>query len=478
MYNIFFFGSFVRKPTCHMNKILAIAVPALLLCACAQTPVRDRVTLENPFGNALVPDMIADASIEEIDGTFYCYATTDGYGRGLETSGPPVVWKSGDFVNWSFEGTYFPQAEYEKYWAPSKAVEYKGKWYIYPTVNGFMYAAVADSPDGPFSLIKGNEFITENRLIPLDGVHYIDAEIFIDDDQTPYVFWGSRHVAKLNPDMASIDSMRVLQTRERAYSEGPIFFKRKGIYYYLYTIGGDEMYKYYYMMSRTSPLGPWETPDQDLVSITDYDTGVFGPGHGCVFNLEGTDDYYFAFLEFSRNSTNRQTYVNPLIFNEDGTIQQVKVTLDGVGALHPVTKPGEILPVGVEASSVAPDKKIRYFKDEKCQRTEKFGAEFALDAMNGSRWMPAESDSAPWLTVDLGRRRRIGSSELYFVRPTAGHSYILEGSSDGRKWAEIAVHSDMRKMSPHTDALRKSYRYLRVKITGGEAGLWEWKLYR
>ena len=50
----------------------------------------------NPFGNALVPDMIADASIVEIDGTFYCYATTDGYGRGLETSGPPVVWKSRD----------------------------------------------------------------------------------------------------------------------------------------------------------------------------------------------------------------------------------------------------------------------------------------------------------------------------------------------------------------------------------------------
>ena len=45
----------------------------------------------NPFGNALVPDMIADASIQEIDGMFYCYATTDGYGRGLETSGPPEV---------------------------------------------------------------------------------------------------------------------------------------------------------------------------------------------------------------------------------------------------------------------------------------------------------------------------------------------------------------------------------------------------
>ena len=60
----------------------------------------------NPFGNPLLPEMVGDPSIIDVDGTFYCYVTTDGYGRGLETSGPPVVWKSPDFVNWSFSGTY------------------------------------------------------------------------------------------------------------------------------------------------------------------------------------------------------------------------------------------------------------------------------------------------------------------------------------------------------------------------------------
>lgn len=38
-------------------------------------------TPPNPFGKALIPDMIADASIQEIDGTYFCYATTDGYGQ-------------------------------------------------------------------------------------------------------------------------------------------------------------------------------------------------------------------------------------------------------------------------------------------------------------------------------------------------------------------------------------------------------------
>jgi hypothetical protein len=433
---------------------------------------------QNPFGNALVPDMIADASIVEIDGTFYCYATTDGYGRGLDTSGPPVVWISKDFVNWSFDGTYFPQAYNEKYWAPSKAVAYNGKYYIYPTINGFMYPAKADSPTGPFSLIKGNTFTIENRLWEREDVHAIDTEIFIDDDGTPYAFWGRRNVARLKPDMATIDTIYPsIRTRRTEYSEGPIVFKRKGIYYYLYTIGGDESYEYYYQMSSVSPLGPWTTPEHDLVCTTNIETGVFGPGHGCVFNVNGTDDYYLAFLEYGRWSTNRQTYVNKMEFNSDGTIRQVNVDLNGVGYLHKNAKPGQLKIVHAEASSCAPDQRIRHNKDERCQRTETFVPEFAIDNMNGSRWMAANSDNNATMMIDLGKVTKIGRSEIAFVRPTAGHAYLLEGSRDGRQWDRIAAHG-LKKCSPQTDQIGKRYRYLRVTITEGIKGIWEWKTYK
>ena len=311
----------------------------------------------NPFGHALVPDMIADASIQLIGDTFYCYATTDGYGRGLETSGPPVVWKSKDFVHWSFEGTYFPSAENEKYWAPSKAVRRDDKWYIYPTVNGYMHVGVADSPDGPFRLVGGTDrfekpYSPTGTLRQGDDRGGIDAEVFVDDDGQAYVFWGGRHVARLAEDMRTLSDVKTLETRRKEYSEGPVFFKRKGIYYYLYTIGGDECYEYYYMMSRTSPMGPYEVPEEDRVSTTSVSRGVFGPGHGCVFD-DGRD-YYFAFLEFGRNSTNRQTYVNRLEFNEDGSIRPVEVTLDGVGALRKVPQEKELRPQAVTASSTRP----------------------------------------------------------------------------------------------------------------------------
>ena len=436
---------------------------------------------KNIFGHALVPDMIADASIQEIDGVFYCYATTDGYGQGLKTSGPPVVWKSEDFVHWSFNGTYFPSAAKEKYWAPSKAIAANGKYYIYPTINGYMYPAVAESPDGPFRLARGEDRFhkpyTSSTLLQVKDPYGIDAEVFVDDDGQAYVFWGRRHVGRLASDMMTVDSVnRVLTTPHKQYSEGPIFFKRKGIYYYLYTIGGSEAYQYAYIMSRVSPLGPYEFPENDIISTTSYERGVFGPGHGCVFNTD-EDHYYFAFLEYGRGSTNRQTYVNRMEFNEDGTIRPVEVTLDGVGALRKVKRRKSLEIDSVYASSVAEPMFIRPTADSTCRRTEHFVPEFAVDGANGSRWMPAADDKESWLVADLGKVRKVRRSEVCFVRPTAGHAYQLEGSADGVTWQPCGGHTDVRMQSPHTDDIGKRFRYLRVRITEGIAGVWEWNIY-
>ena len=460
-----------------MKKLFA----ATLLGGClALEPVMAQVT--NPFGNALIPDMVADASIVDIDGTFYCYATTDGYGRGLETSGPPVVWKSKDFVHWSFNGIYFPSASKEKYWAPSKVVQANGKYYIYPTINGYMYPAVADSPEGPFKLARGkDEFhlpYTSSTLLQTEDPGGIDAEVFIDDDGQAYLFWGRRHVAKLAKDMITVDSVvHVLSTPHKQYSEGPVFFKRKGIYYYLYTIGGDEKYQYAYGMSRISPLGSYEFPEQDIISTTDYAKGVFGPGHGCVFHPEGTDDYYFAYLEFGRRSTNRQTYVNRLEFNEDGTIRPVELDLNGVGALREVEREKPLKVDTVWASSTAEPLRIRPMKDSLCRRTEYFVPTFAIDGANGSRWMALDEDKEAWMVADLGKVKNIHRSEIYFVRPTAGHAYVLEGSTDGKHWETCGGHEDLRIQSPHTDMMEQSYRYLRIKISKGIRGVWEWNIY-
>lgn len=437
--------------------------------------------VDNPFGKALVPDMIADASIVEIDGTFYCYATTDGYDNGLKTSGPPVVWKSKDFLHWSFNGTYFPSAMQQVYWAPSKAIAANGKYYIYPTINGYMYPAVANSPEGPFRLAIGkDEFhrpYTSSTLLQGEDRYGIDAEIFIDDDGQAYAFWGGRKVAKLKSDMITLDSIQTLTTPHKEYSEGPIFFKRKGIYYYLYTIGGDEKYQYAYMMSKVSPFGPYEYPKEDIISTTNYDIGLYGPGHGCVFNLQGTDAYYFAFLEFGRRSTNRQTYVNKISFNKDGTINPIKVTMEGVGALRKMKVAKPLKVKAISTSSIMSPLKIKYMKDSLFHRTEYFDPSFIVDRANGSRWMAAEDDHNAWVTVDLGKVRKVHGSDIFFVRPTAGHAYKIETSDDGYHWNVFCEQKVKRMQSPHSDQLNLKCRYIRVWITEGLAGIWEWNIY-
>lgn len=440
---------------------------------------------KNPFGNPLIPDMVADASIQEIDDTFYCYATTDGYDRHLDTSGPPVVWKSKDFVNWSFSGYYFPSAVGQLYWAPSKAVAANGKYYIYPTINGFMYPAIANSPDGPFRLAKGDDtfsrpYTSATLLKSKDSKapNGIDAEIFIDDDQQAYVYWQLRHAARLNADKVNVDTAYInIPTPRSGYSEGPIFFKRKGIYYYLYTLGGDEKYQYAYVMSRKSPLGPFEFPKNDIIATTNYERGIFGPGHGCVFNLQGTDQYYFAYLEFGRRSTNRQTYVNKLEFNEDGTIRPVDLTLDGVGALRKIHQDKKIAVVNSQVSSICPELDIKYMKDTLFRRTERFVSPFAFDGANGSRWMASSEDNDCWIVADLGKSQKIKRSEVYFVRPTAGQAYTFEYSTDGKTWILCGGHPDLKIQSPHTDNLNVKARYLRVKILEGVKGIWEWNIY-
>lgn len=445
----------------------------------------EQQTNANPFGKALIPDMVADASIQMINGTFYCYATTDGYDNGLKTSGPPVVWTSKDFVHWSFNGYLFPSALGQLYWAPSKAVAAHGKFYLYPTINGFMYPAVADKPTGPFKLATGIDSFykpfTNATLLKSSnpkGPEGIDAEIFIDKDQQAYLYWQRRMAAKMNADMISVDTSSItIPTKRKGYSEGPIFFERKGIYYYLYTLGGDEKYQYAYVTSKQSPLGPFDFPKQDIITTTNYATGVYGPGHGNVFNIPGTDDYYIAYLEFSRASTNRQTYVNKLEFNEDGSIKPVSLHLNGVGALKQMKQATALAIVSSTASSIREDLVIKPMRDSLFKRTESFNSSFAFDHANGSRWMANSTDQSAWLIADLGKVQEIRKSALYFVRPTAGHAYQLESSIDGKEWKNIGGHDDLKIQSPHEDQFKIKARYLRVKINKGIAGIWEWEIF-
>lgn len=453
------------------------------LCLLNSTAQKSRI---KSYGNPIIPDITADPSICEVDGTFYCYATTDGYNNGLASSGPPVVWKSKDLINWSFNSIFFPSANGQIYWAPSTVTKKNGRYYLYPTINRNIYAAVADSPEGPFHLANGADTFTgPNAAKPIvllnapKNTKGIDAEVFVDDDGKAYMFWAQRGAALLMNDMVTLDTaVTVISTKRSGYSEGPFLFKRNGIYYYLYTLEGHENYKYAYVYSKVSPLGPFIFPENDIIAVTDRARRIYGPGHGSVFSEKGTDHYYFAYLEFGNGSTNRQVWVDKMEFNSDGTIKPVVLTREGVSITRSV-KPKINLTLGkrASASGYLPDLKVKPIKDSTFQRTETYNPANAVDGSNGTRWLGLEADSTNWFIVDLGAPKNISRTEAYFVKPTAGHSYKLEYSLNGNSWKVCGGHNDIKIQSPHVDRLSVKARYIRLTVLQGIPGLWEFKVF-
>lgn len=473
-----------------------------------------------PLPQPVIPDYVADPSVSYFNGTYYLYGTSD-IDHGLSEMGPPVVWTSKDLVNWSYKGVLFkgydwnkpytfgPEGKkktgYFRYWAPGAVIK-KGKVYhLYPTVlkpdNKLgTYHLTSKSPEGPFQFSNGKGIFfnepekekEETKPVFAD----IDGDPFVDDDGQAYIYWRRRKAAKLSKDWKTIDGPEItIPTKRTGYSEGPLLFKRNGIYYYLYTLSGGANYVYAYMMSKTGPLGPFVAPEQDMVSKTNLETGVWGPGHGNVLHVPGTDDYLFFYLEYGQGGTTRQVYVNRLQFNADGTIQPVKVTTTGVLEMPNSNKRTPIHPVKAIASSVRRDTVIKTTIDtviEKLlamppkfvetelasvQRTMDFKPENAIDGSNGTFWMSDNADKQPWYQIDLGAIKRVRSLELFFLKSTLGHSFKIEKSEDGQKWEAVMIPESQGIRSPEVINELGKTRFVKLTILSGTPGLWELKVY-
>lgn len=462
-----------------LRALLCLALATQGLVAGAQQPAPRPA---HPFGRPLVPDLVADPSIAEFNGTFYLFATTDGAGADLATAGKPVVWQSKDFLHWHFQGSIFPPDFDAKYWAPSEPVARGGKFHLFPTLDERISHVVAPTPAGPYAQPDGRPVTRAAGLasMSLPVGKPIDAQTFTDDDGSVYMVWAQRGIAKLKPDLSAIDGEAVtVPTQRQGYSEGPLLFKRRGIYYYLYTLDGHENYRYAYMMSRSSPMGPWEAPEQDVIAASDPQAGVYGPGHGTVFNPKGSDDWYLVYLEFGRGGTTRQIYADRLEFNADGSLRPVKVTMRGVGALRDggPRQPNLAAQATASASSMQPPNRVQPRVSAALDRTESFEPGLAIDGSNGSRWMAAPGDAAPTFTLDFGRATRLERAELFFVMPTGGHAYRLEHSLDGRDWTLMGAATTPSARSPHVVERSVVARYLRATITAGVPGIWEFNAY-
>ena len=203
------------------------------------------------------------------------------------------------------------------------ALHSDGKYYLYYCLSDNSEGvAISDDPIGPFQNIG---------YINCMG---IDPAVFCDDDGQLYYYWGQFHgkVGKLDVDKQTIIADSVVETlteKEHFFHEGFSIRKRKGIYYAVFSCTKRGRPTCLGYATSTSPLGPFVYRG---IIIDNIDCDPFSwNNHGSIEQFNG--QWYVFYHRSSRGDRYmRRLCIEPIYFNEDGTIPEVKMTSQGVGA--------------------------------------------------------------------------------------------------------------------------------------------------
>jgi hypothetical protein len=189
---------------------------------------------------------------------------------------------------------------------------------------------VSDSPAGPFK--KG-------KTISVGNYQQIDPAVFIDDDGQAYYLWGqfSLKMAILKPNMTEIDENTIkdslITEKEHFFHEGACLVKRKGIYYLVYAhMGRAGMPTCIGYATSSLPMGPYKYGGV-IIDNDHCDPGNWN-NHGSI--VEFKNQWYVFYHRSTHGSfTMRKACIEPITFNNDGSIDEVEMTSQGAGAPLP-----------------------------------------------------------------------------------------------------------------------------------------------
>ncbi len=296
--------------------------------------------------------VFGDPGIVPLDGKFYIHPTTDGTNGWQSTLFH--TFSSPDLLHWTDEGVILDFADIPwtggvMAWAPS-AIERNGKYYFYYSGGRYGFpetgrdggrnigVAVSESPNGPFTDIG-------HPLVPAGTRpgQMIDPQVYIDDDGTPYLFWGNGglYVARLAEDMISFDG-EIHEITPRHFTEGVFVIKRNGKYYFTWSEGNTERADYIVRWGVSDSVFERPTGCDILISRENADDPrIMCTGHHSILNVPGTDEWYVCYHRFNIPTTvevgqgfyagsHREPAIDRLCFDGDGNMLPVIPTLTGV----------------------------------------------------------------------------------------------------------------------------------------------------
>ena len=322
-----------------MKKFIFTPLLLLAIGATAQNPViRDQFS--------------ADPTAREFNGKIYLYPSHDilvpeGQRKGWFCMEDYHVFSSENLTDWKDHGVIVtqnkvPWVRKDSYsmWAPD-CVYRNGKYYFYfpsaPAAGGgfAVGVAIADHPEGPFTPVAQ----------PIKGINGIDPCVLQASDGNAYIFWGNGRCAKLKENMIELADdnpkekvkwgdrememvgVNCLQGLPNRQAEGPFAFEYNGNYYLTYPYVRENTEVLGYAMSK-NPMGPYEYKG---IIMAEHPNGCW-TNHHSIVQYKGQWYIFYHTNFFSPNDDKRRSVcIEKLAFNSDGTIQEVKETMRGVG---------------------------------------------------------------------------------------------------------------------------------------------------
>ncbi|MBN2588533.1 MAG: carbohydrate-binding protein [Sedimentisphaerales bacterium] len=333
----------------NMTKMILIII-AFLTCTVS------------PFVRADYPIMsqhyAADPTAVEWDSRLYVYCSNDE--ENTEDSGyimdSIVCFSTNDLKNWTDHGVVFDADELSSWysgtaWAPCIVKNHNQLYLYFGDAYWGIGVVTSTSPTGPFTAPK-NDLVVKRDSISggtpgANSTWLFDPGVFVDDDDTVHMYFGgeganqARYI-ELNSNMYdAIGSAVPINFPD--FFEASHMHKYNGVYYYSYA---DNYYSDYtnptptpgsqiaYMTSN-SPAGPFTYqgvalgPPPDNYGNNNHHTFFTYQGQWyCVYH-----NRYQATQDGVSTTEHRNICLDRLYYNQDGTIQKVIPTANGLTQL-------------------------------------------------------------------------------------------------------------------------------------------------
>lgn len=333
-----------------LTRLLGAAAALLLAAGLATTTSTGSATAAEepaaPLANPIVTDIYtADPATLVVDGTAYIFSGRDEAASGEQAfvmrewhafssqapSNDPAAWQAHGAVL-SLDTFAWAGANA---WASEVVEGPDGRFYWFVSVDGAtdsgwmnIGVAVADSPLGPYEDAIGGPLISDST--PNSSGLNIDPTVFIDDDGTIYLYWGSYwepRAVRLQDNMTALDGDVFEPEGLTGFWEAPWLFERDGTYYMAYAANSgadcvtDSAYACIRYATADSPAGPWTHQGVVLGQVSST------TNHPAI--MEFGDQWWMVYHTADApggGNFRRSVAIDELFFNDDGTMRQVVQT--------------------------------------------------------------------------------------------------------------------------------------------------------